>query len=100
MSIPKEAYKALENIVGPEWISDDPAARIADHKGGYATGVVDEKTIPPGICIQPGSGEEVQQITKVANRYKLPFIPTSTFFTSMCAPTVQDVIMMDQLIHM
>ena len=95
MSIPKEAYKALENIVGPEWISDDPAARIADHKGGYATGVVDDRTIPPGICIQPGSGEEVQQITKVANRYKLPFIPTSTFFTSMCAPTVQDVIMMD-----
>ena len=95
MSISKEAYEALKNIVGPEWVSDDPAIRIADSKGGYATDIVDINSIPPGVSIQPGSGEEVQQIIKVANRYKLPFIPTSTFFTGMCAPSVQDVIMID-----
>jgi hypothetical protein len=95
MSISKEAYEALKNIVGPEWVSDDPAIRIADSKGGYATDIVDINSIPPGVSIQPGSGEEVQQIIKVANRYKLPFIPTSTFFTAMCAPSVQDVIMID-----
>jgi hypothetical protein len=95
MSIPKEAYLALQNIVGPEWVSDDPASCIADHKGGYATGIVDTDCIPPVISIQPASGEEVQQIIKLANRYKLPFIPTSTFFTSMCAPSVEGALMMD-----
>ncbi len=95
MSIPKEAYEALQNIVGPEWISDDPAICIADTRGGYATGIVDIDAFSPAVSIQPGSGEEVQQVVKVANRYKLPFIPTSTFFTGMCAPCVPNVIMMD-----
>ena len=95
MSIPKEAYEALQSIVGPEWVSDDPAVRIADTKGGYATGVVDVNAVPPGISIQPETGEEIQQIIKIANRYRLPFIPTSTFFSAMCAPTIDDVIMID-----
>jgi len=95
MSIPKEAYEVLQSIVGPEWVSDDPAVRIADAKGGYATGIVDVNTKVPGLSIQPGSAEEVQRIVKVANRFKIPYIPTSTFFTAMCAPSVDDAIMID-----
>ena len=95
MSIPKEAYEVLQSIVGPEWVSDDLAIRIADAKGGYATGIVDADTKVPGLSIQPGSGEEVQRIVKVANRYKIPYIPTSTFFTAMCAPSVEDAMMID-----
>ncbi|MDH5695610.1 MAG: FAD-binding oxidoreductase [Dehalococcoidia bacterium] len=95
MSISREAYEALQSIVGSEWVSDDPAICIADTKGGYATGIVDINAVPPACSIQPGSAEEVQQIVKVANRYKLPYVPTSTFFTGMCAPSVENVIMMD-----
>ena len=65
MSIPREAYEALQNIVGPEWVSDDPAIRIADMRGGYATGIVDVDAIPPEVSIQPGSGEEVHQIMRM-----------------------------------
>src|SRR5512136_2598042 len=95
MGIPKEAYEALQAVVGPEWLSDDPAVRIADTRGGYATGIVDVNAVPPGISVQPETGEEVQQIVKIANRYHLPYIPTSTFFSGMCAPSVPDVIMID-----
>jgi len=91
----KEAYEALQSIVGPDWVSDDPAICIADTKGGYATGVLDVNAIVPACSIQPGSGEEVQQIVKVANRYKLPYIPTSTFFSAVCGPSVENSIMMD-----
>lgn len=95
MGIPKEAYEALQSIVGPDWVSDDPAIRIADTKGGYATGVLDVNAFVPACSIQPGSGEEVQQIVKVANRYGLPYIPTSTFFTAVCAPSVENTLMLD-----
>ena len=95
MSIPKEAYEVLRSIVGREWVSNDPAIRIADAKGGYATGIVDVNTKVPGLSIQPGGAQEVQQIVKIANRYRIPYIPTSTFFTAMCAPSVEDAIMID-----
>jgi FAD/FMN-containing dehydrogenase len=95
MGIPKEAYETFQSIVGSEWVSDDPAILVADTRGGYATGIIDIDAFTPACSIQPGSAEEVQQIVKVANRYKLPYIPTSTFFTGMCAPSVENVIMID-----
>lgn len=95
MGIPKEAYEALQSIVGPEWISDDPAIRITDMKGGYGTGVLDIDALMPACSIEPASAEEVQQIVKVANRYKLPYIPTSSFFTAQCSPSVENAIMLD-----
>ncbi len=95
MGIPGEAYKALQSIVGPEWVSDDPAICEADTRGGAFTGIMDRLAVRPACSVQPQSAEEVQQITRLANSYKLPFIPTSTFFTAACAPLYENTIMMD-----
>ena len=35
MSIAQEAYRALESIVGPEFVSDDPGICESYRKGGY-----------------------------------------------------------------
>ena len=95
MSIPGEAYEALQSIVGPEWVSDDPAICEADTRGGAFTGIVDRKAVRPACSIQPKTTEEVQQITKLANKFKIPFVPTSTFYNASCAPMVENTIMMD-----
>jgi hypothetical protein len=78
MSIPKEAYQTLQSIVGPEWVSDDPAICEADRYCSLSS-PSDEKR-RPGCSIEPASTEEVQAIVRVANRYKVPFVATSTYY--------------------
>ncbi len=95
MSIPQEAYKALQSIVGPEWVSDDPAICVADTRGGGFTGIMDRLAVRPACSVQPVSTEEVQQITELANKYKLPFIPTSTTFWAGSMPLRDDTIIID-----
>jgi glycolate oxidase len=81
----REAYRALEDIVGPEHISDDPL--ILD---GYSFFFLSElitalgaggerKFIPrPAAVLLPGSVEEVQRIVRVCNRRGLQFHAFST----------------------
>ena len=74
MSLPKEIYQAFENIVGPDWISDDPAVLEADHQVSRGTAALKR----PICSIQPETAEEVQGIVKLCNRYMLPFSATTT----------------------
>ena len=76
MALPKEVYQALESVVGPEWISDDPAILEADHVGGGAHGAANIKR--PACSMQPETAEEVHGIVKLCNKYKLPFSATTT----------------------
>lgn len=46
MSILKEAYQALQSIVGLDWVSDDPAVCEADRKGGV--------TLKDQLLVRPG----------------------------------------------
>ena len=84
MAIVKEAYKALEAIVGPEYISDDPAVceGYRSGPGGYEAGCGYERVMTkiPGAVILPRTTEDVQKIVKVCNRYKIPYVPYSTGF--------------------
>ncbi len=92
MALPREAYQELENIVGPENISDDPAlldcyryplTHTAIHLGPYY-GVY----TPRGLAVLlPGSTEEVQAIVKVCNKYKIKFKASSTFWSAMGYPS-------------
>ena len=93
MSIPREAYRTLESIVGPDWVSDDPAICEADRlcpTGGYVKGAV-----RPACSIEPASGEEVQAIVKVANRYRLPYVATSTYLLGDTSPRRDNTILID-----
>jgi hypothetical protein len=62
MAIVKEAYKALEAIVGPKYISDDPAIceGYRSGPGGYESGLGYERVMTkiPSVVILPRNTEE------------------------------------------
>jgi len=93
MSIPKEAYSTLQSIVGPEWVSNDPAVCEADRL--CASGGIPKDPIRPACSIEPADGEEVQAIVKLANRYRLPYIATSTYFSADTGPHKDNTILID-----
>jgi glycolate oxidase len=82
MAISKEAYKALESIVGKEYISSDPVIceGYRSGPGGYECGLGYERVMTkiPGGIIMPRTTEEVQKIVKACNKYKVPYVPYST----------------------
>jgi glycolate dehydrogenase FAD-linked subunit len=84
MAISKEAYNALESVVGARYISDDPAVceGYRSGPGGYEAGTGYEKvmTVIPAVVILPRNTEEVQKIVKICNRYRVPYVPYSTGF--------------------
>ncbi len=97
MSISREAYQALEDIVGPENISEEPA--ILD---SYAFQFWAEfrqhgsKFMPrAGAVVLPGSTEEVQAIVKACNRYKLKYKAHSTGWGLYGAPLVENAVQLD-----
>jgi hypothetical protein len=91
----KEAKKALKAIVGDENFSDDPTLCQAYSRGGYGKFIWDRNRRIPGCVVLPGSTKEVQNIIKVANRYRVPFIPIGTFFIALCVPIEPNTIMVD-----
>jgi len=77
MSLSKIAYKALEDVVGSENISSDPAIMQAYSKQPWPHGALG-KTRPDAVVL-PGSKEDVQAIIRLANRYKFIFIPAGSY---------------------
>ncbi|NLF12812.1 MAG: FAD-binding oxidoreductase [Anaerolineaceae bacterium] len=100
MTLPKNVYKALEDIVGAANISDDPAlldsyryslAHTAIHLGPY----YDTHTPRGAAVLLPGNTEEVQAIVKLCNRYKIKFKASSTFWSAQGYPSEDDTIQLD-----
>ena len=89
--LPAEVYKALENIVGKEWISRDRAvletySKLSLDAEGFLKKHRKSPANIPACIVLPGSTEEIQSVVRVASRYGVPFIP----FTNgqmMSAPT-------------
>ena len=100
MTLPKNVYKAFEDIVGATNISDDPAvldsyryslAHTAIHLGPYYNTFT-----PRGAAVLlPGSAEEVQAIVKLCNKYKLKFKASSTFWSAQGYPSEDNTIQLD-----
>jgi glycolate oxidase len=74
MTLSREAYKALEEVVGPENISEEPA--ILD---GYCfiwaneVHFGDKFSARPPAVVMPGNTKEVQGIVKVCNRFNIKY---------------------------
>ena len=76
MTLSREVYQSFENIVGADYISDDPAlldcyryplSHTAIHIGPYY-----RVYTPRGEAVLlPGSAEEVQAIVKLCNKHKI-----------------------------
>lgn len=67
----KELLGAIAEVVGEEYVSDDDFIRHA-----YSKNV--DATFPyrwPDLVVRPESTDEIQEIVRIANRFKTPIIP-------------------------
>ncbi len=97
MAIPGEAYKALEDIVGEENITDEPATLDAYAYQFWAEFRQEGSKFMPraGAVVLPKDTEEVQAIVRACNRYKLKCKASSTGWGLHAAPLVEDAIQLD-----
>jgi glycolate oxidase len=97
MAISKEAYRALEDIVGPENITDEPATLDSYAYQLWAEFRRDGSKFMPraGAVVLPGSTEEVQAIVRTCNQYKLKYKAHSTGWALFGAPLVEGAIQLD-----
>ena len=75
MSLKKDFYKALEEILGPEYVSDDPAITET-----YANPVRHGMAVVPRFeaITLPNSTKQVQSVVKLCNKYNVQFKASST----------------------
>ncbi|MDR3295608.1 MAG: FAD-binding oxidoreductase [Clostridiales Family XIII bacterium] len=87
MALEREAYRALADIVGKRNISEDPAVtetyRCITSQSSAHYGPFDHQTPRPQAVLLPGSVEEIQQIIRICNQYKIQFKAASTFWAAM-----------------
>jgi hypothetical protein len=86
-------YRSLVDIVGSNYVSDDPAIRQAYSKDPAPAIVLrkyakDPLTLPDFVVL-PGNTEEVQAVVRIANRYGFKVIPVTTGdnIFGFCIPT-------------
>lgn len=81
MSLKKDEYRALEDVVGPDNISDDEAI-LDSYAFQWSTELFTPdcgKFMPrPEAVLVPGTAEEVQAIVRACNRYKRKYKAHST----------------------
>jgi len=68
----KLIYDELVNILGADYVSDDPAVTQAYSRDFYAVSTLRRGNTPEFIVL-PGNTHDVQQIVRLANCYKFPF---------------------------
>jgi len=68
----QKIYEGLVSILGPESVSDDPAVLQA-YSRDYSWRTVLLGGQRPEFVVMPGSTQHIQQIIKLANRYKFPY---------------------------
>jgi len=74
MSLSKKAYRSLEDVLGPEYITDEPA--VLDgycYVWGNEMIFGDKFSARPLAVVMPGSTEEVQGIVKICNRFGVKY---------------------------
>ncbi|MEM2631388.1 MAG: FAD-binding oxidoreductase [Candidatus Bathyarchaeia archaeon] len=85
--------KALESVLGEDYVSDDPAVLESYGKDASAHGILFGKA--PEFVVLPGSAKEVQAVVKIANRFKAPFITGGQMYLSHCVPSAPGFITID-----
>ncbi len=90
-----EVYKALEDIVGTEYVSEDRAVVecyskfSVDSSGALKKHAKDPSNIPACIVL-PANTREVQAVVHVCNRFKVQFIAFSNGMISFSGPTTPE----------
>ena len=79
--LPPEVYRALANVVGKEWISQDRAlvetySKLSLDAEGFLKKHRKNPASIPACVVLPGSTDEVQSIVRIAHRYNVPLWPS------------------------
>ncbi len=90
--IPEQAYRELEAIVGPEHATANRAARLAYVGRGFDRQVYwfHGDCRMPAAIFMPKTVDEVVRLVKTCNRWKIPFIPQSTYGMAFSSPYARD----------
>ncbi|MDH5362612.1 MAG: FAD-binding oxidoreductase, partial [Aigarchaeota archaeon] len=95
MSLPKTVYKTLEDVLGPENITDDPAIMEAYRTSvGYEVCAISPFYRPAAVVL-PGSTEDLQAVVKICNRYRISFLAIGTGLGAWAIPSEPGMILMD-----
>ncbi|MDD5434942.1 MAG: FAD-binding oxidoreductase, partial [Nitrospira sp.] len=97
MSLSRDVYNSLEDIVGSENISNEPAI-MDSYAFQWAAELYRDGSkfmARPEAVLLPGSTQEVQAIVKACNRYKIQCKPFSTGWIVYAAPFHEGVILLD-----
>ena len=70
MNLNPEILSELEKIVGPSYLFTDEATRRT-----YGQDETEDLSFPPQVVVKPANTEEVTQILKISNTYKIPTVP-------------------------
>ncbi len=91
--IPYEAYKEIEEAIGKENITADRAtiecySRFGIDIAGYLKKHAKDPSNIPACIVLPDSTEDIQAVVRIANKFKIPFIPmTNGQLGAACMPT-------------
>jgi len=100
MALPREVYEALEEIVGPDNITEEPAT-LDSYAYQWMAELVTDVTAGSKFfdraeaVLLPGSTEEVQAIVKTCNQHKLKFHVFSTGWGPWAASPSEGQILLD-----
>ncbi len=100
MALSSEVYEALENIVGPDNITEEPATLDSyayQWMAELVTNVTDGGKFfdRAEAVLMPGSAEDVQAIVKACNQHKLRFHVFSTGWGPWAASPAEGQILLD-----
>ena len=74
MALSEDGYKAMEDIVGPEYISKDPVILDSYTSNFLWQPLFDPEYLPkPEAVVLPASTEEIQALVKACNKYGVRF---------------------------
>jgi hypothetical protein len=78
-------YDELVNVLGPEYVTDDPAVIEAYSRESQTPSFLTRGRAE--FIILPGNTEDIQQVVRLANRYKFPFsvLGSGLYFTTTAA---------------
>jgi (+)-pinoresinol hydroxylase len=93
----KVALAAFAQVVGDEWVFSS-AADVALYRDAYSPFAGQPEELLASAAVAPDSVEQVQQIVRLANQYKIPLYPVSTgknLGYGGCAPSLSGSVVVD-----
>jgi glycolate oxidase len=91
MKLKEEEYRALEEIVGPEYITQEPVILDTYNQVWGNKFFFDEKhSVRPAAVLLPASTEEIAAVVKVCNKYGILFKAFSSGFEYLSLSLVHE----------